>query len=78
MPLELEAQEAMLITWQVQVALLLIVLAVTLALVAMQIKPLALEALRPELELTLKKKINSEGETAATFVVSIFFQKTNT
>ena len=29
-------------------------------------------------ELSLKKKTNSEGETAATFVVSIFFQKTST
>lgn len=28
-------------------------------------------------ELTLKKKANTEGETAATFVVSIFFQKTS-
>ncbi|MCD6392332.1 MAG: type 4a pilus biogenesis protein PilO [Planctomycetes bacterium] len=29
-------------------------------------------------ELSLKKKANTEGETAATFVVSIFFQKTST
>lgn len=28
-------------------------------------------------ELSLKKKANTEGETAATFVVSIFFQKTS-
>ena len=28
-------------------------------------------------ELSLKKKAKTEGETAATFVVSIFFQKTN-
>ncbi len=28
-------------------------------------------------ELSLKKKANAEGETAATFVVSIFFQKTS-